>query len=155
MKPQQQQQQQPLRPSVQVPAWILTIYLLYAQAIPAFHYEWGIRMGTQESAATVTAVGTSFWHGFCVADLLVYIPALLFGLCYYNNATQATSATAKVSLTVGLGITVYWPVVVLVAVRDADSAPGWNLTWQDTAPYFVVLPCVSLWALWGLSTLST
>lgn len=65
---------------LQVPGWLLLAYLVYAQAIPAFDYELGVRMGTQESAERITAVGAAFWYGFAFADLVVYIPLLAAGL---------------------------------------------------------------------------
>jgi len=65
---------------LQIPGWLLLAYLVYAQAIPAFDYELGIRMGTQESAQRITEVGVAFWYGFAFADLVIYIPLLGAGL---------------------------------------------------------------------------
>ena len=36
--------------SIQGPGWLLLLYLIFAQAIPAFDYDLGVSMGTQESA---------------------------------------------------------------------------------------------------------
>ena len=47
-----------------------------------------------------------------------------------------------------LGITVYWPVVCLTALVDARHATGWNLT--DETQYWVVLPLITIWGLWGV-----
>ena len=47
-----------------------------------------------------------------------------------------------------LGITIYWPVVVLAAAVDARGASGWDL---DETAYWIVLPTIAAWALWGLS----
>jgi len=41
---------------IQIPGWLLLLYLIYAQAIPAFSYEAGVVMGTQEPAETVSDV---------------------------------------------------------------------------------------------------
>ena len=46
---------------LQGPGWLLLAYLAYAQALPVFDYEWGMRMGTQESAAQATEVGVACW----------------------------------------------------------------------------------------------
>ena len=46
-----------------------------------------------------------------------------------------------------LGITVYWPVVVLAAAVDARDASGWVI---DETPFWIVLPTIAAWALWGL-----
>ncbi len=57
-----------------VPGWLLVFYLIYAQAIPAFDYELGVSMGTQESADIISDVGVAFWYGFAFGDLIIYIP---------------------------------------------------------------------------------
>lgn len=46
---------------LQIPGWILLAYLVYAQAIAAFDYDLGVRMGTQESAQQITEVGAAYW----------------------------------------------------------------------------------------------
>ena len=66
------------------PGWLLLAYLVWAQAIPAFDYELGVSMGTQEPAEQITAVGVAFWYGFALADLVVYIPLLMLGLIGYR-----------------------------------------------------------------------
>ena len=65
---------------LQVPGWLLLFYLIYAQAIPAFSYETGVAMGTQEPSEQITEVGVAFWYGFAFADLVTYIPLLAVGL---------------------------------------------------------------------------
>ncbi len=129
--------------TVLVPGWVLLAYLVYAQAIPAFDYDIGVAMGTQESAAMITPVGAAFWYGFAFGDLLVYIPLLAAGLVGFARYRP----WGRVMLAAALGISVYWPVVVLAATVDARGAPGWNL---DEAGYWIVLPAILLWALWGL-----
>lgn len=129
--------------SLQVPGWLLLIYLVYAQAIPAFDYELGVRMGTQESAENITEVGAAFWYGFAFADLVIYIPLLAAGLVgHWLGRTWA-----RAILSAALGITLYWPMVVLAAAVDARDAAGWTI---DEAAYWLVLPTIALWALWGL-----
>ena len=120
------------------------MYLVYAQAIPALDYELGVRMGTQESAASITEVGAAFWYGFAFADLVAYIPLLAIGLWgYYVGLTWA-----RVVLAAALGITVYWPTVVLAAAVVARGVPGWDL--QNEAAYWIVLPLIALWGALGL-----
>ena len=108
---------------LQVPGWFLLAYLVYAQAIPAFDYELGVRMGTQESAKTITEVGAAFWYGFAFSDLVIYIPLLCAGLIGQLLARPWW----RVIFGAALGITVYWPVVVLAAAVDARGASGWNI----------------------------
>jgi hypothetical protein len=128
---------------LQIPGWVLLAYLVYAQAIPAFDYELGVRMGTQEPARKITEVGVAFWQGFAAADLILYIPLLGAGLV----AHWLGRAWWPVILGAALGITVYWPVVVLVAAVNARGAPGWEI---DEALYWIVLPVIIAWALWSL-----
>ena len=130
------------------PGWLLLAYLIYAQAIPAYDYELGVAMGTQESAAIITEVGAAFWYGFAVGDLLIYIPLLALGLV----ANLMNKHWNKVVLAAALGITVYWPLVCLAAIVAARHADGWNLA--SETPYWIVLPLITCWGLWGIWSLS-
>lgn len=129
---------------LQVPGWVLFVYLVYAQAIPAFNYEWGVAMGTQEPATRITEVGVAFWQGFAFADLVVYLPLMGLGLAGH----WAGASWGQVMLAAALGVTVYWPVVCLAAVVAARSAEGWII--GDETAYWVVLPLIALWGAWGL-----
>jgi len=129
---------------LQVPGWLLLIYLIYAQGISAFGYELGVAMGTQESAEVITEVGAAFWYGFAVGDLLTYIPILLIGLIGHLRSTY----WGRPALAAALGITVYWPVVSIAAVVDARDAAGWNLS--NELPYWVVCLLIAAWGVWGL-----
>lgn len=128
---------------VLVPGWLLLAYLVVAQAIPAFDYELGVRMGTQEPAERITEVGTAFWYGFAVSDLLVYIPLLALGLVGHNS----NRPWSNVVLGGALGITLYWPVVVLAAAVKARDATGWDI---NETQYWVVLPLIAAWAVSSL-----
>jgi hypothetical protein len=129
---------------LQAPGWLLLIYLTFAQAIPAFDYDLGIAMGTQESAAQITEVGVAFWYGFAFGDATIYIPLLAAGLIGY----WAEQLWGRVLMGAALGITVYWPVVSLAAVVAARDASGWMI--GDETGYWIVLPLFTIWALWGL-----
>jgi hypothetical protein len=128
---------------LQIPGWLLVVYLLYAQAIPAFDYELGVRMGTQESAENISDVGAAFWYGFAFADLVIYIPLLGAGLIGHWLGRN----WGKIVFSAALGITVYWPVVVLATAVDARDAEGWHL---DETAYWTVLPVLAGWALSAL-----
>jgi len=133
---------------LQGPGWLLLVYLVYAQGISVLDYEFGVAMGTQESAAVITEVGTAFWYGFAFGDLIVYIPLLAAGLighCFGRG-------WARVILGAALGITAYWPIVSLAAVVAARRADGWAL--EDETAYWIVLPVISVWGVWGLWQLS-
>lgn len=126
------------------PGWLLLLYLVYAQAIPAFNYDLGVTMGTQEPASLVTEVGTAFWYGFALGDLLTYIPLLALGLIGH----QLGRKWGKVLLAAALGITVYWPAVCLSTIFAARDAAGWEL--GNPLSYWLVLPLITLWGAWGL-----
>ncbi len=129
---------------VQIPGWLLLTYLIYAQGITAFDYDLGVSMGTQDSAEKITEVGTAFFYGFALGDLLVYIPLLLVGLIGHFRS----KIWGKTTLAAALGITVYWPIVCLSALVAAREAPGWNIL--NETPYWVVLPVIAVWGAWGL-----
>lgn len=129
---------------IQGPGWILFAYLVIAQAIPAFDYQLGVRMGTQEPAGRITEVGVAFWYGFALGDLLIYIPLLGAALTGHGLKRR----WGGLALAAAMGITVYWPIVCLAAVASARGAPGWNLG-NETA-YWIVLPVIATWAAWVL-----
>ncbi len=91
----------------------------------------------------ITEVGVAFWYGFAFADLVVYIPLLAIGLIGHWRRRP----WGRVIFAAALGITVYWPVVVLAAAVDARDASGWVI---DETPFWIVLPTIAAWALWGL-----
>ena len=133
---------------IQLPGWLLLFYLVYAQAIPAFDYDMGVAMGTQEPAEQITEVGTAFWYGFAFGDLVSYIPLLAIGLIGHWIGKM----WGRVILAAALGITVYWPIVCLAAVVAARDAAGWNIS--DETPYWIVLPLIAFWGMWGLWSIS-
>jgi hypothetical protein len=130
--------------ALQIPGWLLLIYLIYAQGITAFRYDLGVAMGTQEPVEMITEVGAAFWYGFAFGDLLTYIPILLVGLLGHLRAAR----WGRTWMAAALGITVYWPIVCLAALVHARGAPGWNIA--DETPYWVVLPMIAAWGAWGL-----
>ena len=134
--------------SIHAPGWLLLLYLVYAQAISAFNYETGVRMGTQEPAEVVSEVGVAFWYGFALGDLAAYIPLLAVGLV----ACWTGRRWGRIILAAALGVTIYWPVVCLITIVAARDASDWKLA--DESPYWFVLPAIALWGAWGLLTLA-
>ncbi len=129
---------------LQIPGWLLVAYLVYAQVPPAFDYELGVSMGTQEPASRVTEVGAAFWYGFAFGDTVFYVPVLIAGLA----GMWVRRAWGRIATAAALGISVYWPLVALAVAVDARGASGWDL--GDETAYWIVLPGIALWALWGL-----
>ncbi|MHA6262336.1 hypothetical protein ACXYMO_03965 [Arenibacterium sp. CAU 1754] len=128
---------------LQITGWAFLVYLAYAQLIPAFDYQLGVDMGTQESVEQVTKIGVAYWWAFAFGDLVTYAPLLLAGLVGHFLRRN----WGRVLLAAALGITVYWPVVSLAAATAAEGAEGWAL---DTTAFWVVLPLITLWGAWGL-----
>jgi len=129
--------------ALQGPGWLLLIWLIYAQGISAFGYELGVAMGTQEPAEKITEVGAAFWYGFALGDLLTYIPILCVGLIGHLRGKY----WGQIALSAALGITMYWPVVSLVALVDARDAVGWNISSEIS--YWVVCLLIAAWGAWG------
>ena len=132
---------------VQIPGWLLLMYLVSAQGVSALSYELGVSMGTQEPASAITEVGAAFWYSFAFGDLVFYIPLLAAGLIGQVRDAPWTG----VVLGGALGITAYWPIVSLAALVDARGAAGWTVA--DEAPYWVVCVAIALWGGWALWTL--
>lgn len=129
---------------IQVPGWLLLAYLILAQGVSAIDYELGVSLGTQEPAEAITEVGTAFFYGFALGDLLTYIPILGAGLIGHFRSRP----WGRVLLSAALGITVYWPVVCLSTVVAARDVAGWSIA--SETPYWTVLPLIALWGAWGL-----
>ena len=92
----------------------------------------------------VTEVGVAFWYGFAFGDLVIYIPILLVGLLGHLLRKR----WGRIWMAAALGVTIYWPIVCLATVAAARGAAGWDLGHE--APYWTVLPLITLWGLWGL-----
>ena len=129
---------------LQIPGWFLLLWLVYAQGIPAFGYEMGVSMGTQEPAERITEVGAAFWYGFAFGDLVTYIPLMIAGLIGHLRGAR----WGLVALAAALGITVYWPIVSLAALVDARDASGWEIA--SEGPYWIVCLLVASWGVLGL-----
>ncbi|MDQ2090650.1 hypothetical protein [Marimonas arenosa] len=129
---------------IQVPGWALFIYLVIAQCSAAVSWRLGERMGTQETAENVTAVGVAFWKGYAFADLVLYTP--LLGLGLFGHASGAS--WAPLALGAALGITAYWPLACLRSISAARGAAGWTL--PKERDYWVVLPLIAAWGLLGI-----
>ncbi len=100
--------------------WLLLIYLIYSQAIPAFNYDLGVEMGTHDPLARVTEVGVAFWKGFAIGDVISCIPLLAAGLVGHFLKSHG----GRIALAAALDITIYWPIVALAAVVSAQDATG-------------------------------
>ena len=130
--------------TLQVPGWLLVAYLVVAQCVSALNYDLGVKMGTQEPADRITDVGVAMFWGYAFADLIFYVPVLVLGLIGHALGTGWSVPV----LAAALGITAYWPLVCLSTVARARGAAGWNL--PKESQYWIVLPIIAAWGLWGL-----
>ena len=124
--------------TIQIPGWMLFAYLLVAQCTAAISYSLGVKMGTQEPARRVTEIGVAFWKGYAGADLVFYTP--LLGIALVGRFMR--TSWADLLLAAALGVTVYWPIACLWAVKAARGAEGWDL--PKEAQYWVALPLIAL-----------
>ena len=129
---------------IQVPGWLLFIYLFAAQCTAAVSYTLGEKLGTQEPAARITEVGVAFFKGYAGADLVFYVP--LLGLGLLGHALGAYWST--VALSGAMAITVYWPIACLWTVRAARGAEVWELPKEQQ--YWIALPTIAAWGILGL-----
>jgi hypothetical protein len=91
----------------------------------------------------ITEAGKAFWYAFAFQDLVICIPVLCTGLVGHWPGRPWW----RVIFGAALGITAYWPIVCLAAVVDARDAVGCD---TDATAYWIVLPPIVVWALWGL-----
>jgi hypothetical protein len=105
---------------VQIPGWLLLVYLVYAQVPAAFDYELGVRMGTQEPVAGLLGL----WRD-CRWSPAVLGAAL--GITIYWPVVALAAA---------------------VDARDAEGW-AIDETLYETL-YWIVLPIITLWALVAL-----
>jgi hypothetical protein len=123
---------------LQATGWLFLAYLTYAQLIPAFDFQLGVEMGTQESAAQITEVGVAYFKGFAFGDLVTYAPLLLAGLIGHFLRQY----WGRIALAAALGITVYWPIVSLQpCIRFAGLKAGRLETRSNIGSFCQSSPC--------------
>jgi len=127
-------------------AWVLLIYLIYGQALSALSYDLGVHLGTQLPADIITEIGVAFFLGFAIVDAIVYIPLFLVSLVGF----WAMYTWWWVLFSAALGISLYWPIACLATMTFLQNEPTWKLPNEEYRTYSVVLPCISIWATWGL-----
>ena len=133
---------------LQIVGWLLVVWMTLTQCLSAIFWDQAVEWGLQEGADQTTEVGAAFGYGFAFGDLAFYVPIFAVGLIGHAK----NKAWGGIALAAALGITVYWPIVSLAAVTKASNAPGWMLEYQTL--YWIILPPIILWAVWGLWRLS-
>jgi len=131
--------------------WVLMILgvfillmLLVGQMMSFINYEFTVSIGLQESVDVVGEMGVAVNKAFGVGDTIIYIPLLVIGLVGLWSRKK-WGIYAMVS---ALGITAYWPMVIIFFLLFAKGTPGFSFT--NFTSYYVLLTAFTLYGLWGL-----
>jgi hypothetical protein len=127
---------------IQAFGWGLVVYLVVGQGTAALNYDLAMSWGLQEPPEQITAVGESFFWGFAIADVLVYIPLLVVGLLGHLRGkpygTMCLSAAGAISM--------YWTITCVSAVRRLQLWPplGWRFPESLESAYWIVCGMIFL-----------
>ena len=131
--------------------WVLMILgvfillmLLVGQMMSFINYEFTVSIGLQESVAVVGEMGVAVNKGFGVGDTIIYIPLLVIGLV----GLWIGKKWGIYAMVGALGITAYWPMVIIFLLLFARGTPGFNFT--NFTTYSILLTAFTLYGLWGL-----
>ena len=118
---------------------ILLAMLVMGQTMAVVNYDFAVRLGLQERAEEVSAIGVQVNRGFGMGDTLVYIPltaASLVGLILRKRwALLATGAT--MAMTAYVGWTCIWMFVFLRGAPGFHYTPGVEV-WGVLGAYLVL-----------------
>lgn len=131
--------------------WVLMILgvfillmLLVGQMMSFINYDFTVSTGLQESVDVIGEMGVAVNKGFGVADTIIYIPLLATGLVgLWIRRKWGTYAMVG-----ALGITAYWPMVMIFLLHFAKGTPGFSFT--NFTSYSILLTAFTLYGLWGL-----
>ena len=122
----------------------ICVMVVAGQTMALVDYDLVVSWGLQEAAAEVTAMGVALNKGFGLGDTAIYLPLFAVGLA----GLWRGRAWGVAALMAALGITAYWPVVVLATLFYAETVPGF--TFARHGAYLVMLVPLVLYAQWGL-----
>ncbi len=126
-----------------IPGILILLMLIFGQMMSFINYEFTVSIGLQESVDVFGDFGVAMNKAFGVADTIIYLPLLVFGLLgLWKKRSWGVSA-----LIGALAITAYWPLVYIFFVIYADGLPGFNFT--DFTSFIIVLIVISAYGLWG------
>ena len=127
---------------------LLLVLLLLGQTLALFNFDLAIALGLQETPREIGDVGIAFAKGFALADTVVYVPLLFFGIIGLLNNKR----WGYWSMLISLGITVYWPVVHLYAIYVETEAitldPEKYITFPLTLAFLVIYGLFGMWYLY-------
>ena len=128
--------------------WVLWAVLALVQCVSALRYDFGVALGLQQPASAISPVGAAWWHGFAVADSLVFVPLMAIGLVGHRRGT----ALGRIALAAAAGISVYWPAVFGASMVLSRRVDGWKMP-SETAIWafggvFFAWGLMALYCLW-------
>jgi len=128
---------------------VLSVIVLVAgQTTSLFAYDFAVRLGLQESAEEVTALGVAMNRAFGAGDTMIYIPLMLVSLVgLLLKKRWALLTTAAV-----MGVSAYWALTMTAFLLFASGVPGFLLV--PGPEYWVVLGTYMVFGIWGVPYLA-
>jgi hypothetical protein len=123
---------------------LLNLIIIIGQTGALIDYDFAVSIGMQESIEEVTGVGVAWAKGFAFGDTVVYLPLFILGIIGLLKRKK----WGLLSMFGALAITAYWPVVCLFAVFLGKGVI--NLSPDKYISYSILLPLISIYALWGM-----
>ena len=123
---------------------LVLIMLFLGQMMSFINYEFTVATGLQESVNVIGEMGVAVNKGFGVGDTIIYIPLLIMGLV----GLWIRKEWGIFTMAGALGITAYWPMVVLFTLIFAKGSPGFNFT--NYRSYTIILTLITIYGIWGL-----
>jgi hypothetical protein len=128
---------------------LILVVLFLGQTMSFINYEFTVVMGLQESVDVIGEMGVAVNKGFGVGDTIIYIPLLTMGII----GLWIRKEWGIITMAAALGLTAYWPMVVLFTLIFAKGSPGFNFI--NYPSYAVVLTLITVYGIWGLVYLIT
>lgn len=123
---------------------LILIMLLIGQMMSFISYEFTVSIGLQEPVDVVGEMGVALNKGFGVGDTIIYMPLLTMGLV----GLWQKKAWGVFAMVAALGITAYWPMVILFLLLFAKGIPGFNFA--NYTSYTIILISFTIYGIWGL-----
>ncbi len=125
---------------------VLLIFYILGQTASLVNYEFAESLGLQDPQEQVGEVGLSIARGFAVGDTFVYIPFLVAGIIGLFRRKLYGIYT----MFAALAITLYWPIVNIVYIIEANKTASFNVPDSTMAFYTIILWLIFSYAVWGI-----
>ncbi len=131
--------------------WVMSAFLVFAigfillgQTGALLDYGFTVRLGLQESSASVGEYGVQVNRAFGLADTLVYLPVLIGALA----GLVLRRPWALTALAAAAGLSLYWPVCSTGLLVFLRGVPDFHLV--PNPIYWVIFALFILFGLWML-----